>query len=550
MPPATVVVSGSVSFDRIPVVAGSNGGLDYAATGPAPAQGVTVEFIEGDPLMSNSGAFSTTSTDAAGRFSLQVPSATSGFLRVRAEMVSAGQPGWDVAVVDNTNLDALYALDGAVFDTGDRDSVRDLHAGSGWTGAGYGGERAAAPFAILDTIRKGMDLLVSVDSTIVLSPLALHWSVDNIPSPASGGVNTATGEIVTTFFSEVLGGVYVLGAENSDTDEYDEHVLLHEWAHYLEAEFARSDTIGGPHALGDVLDLRVAFSEGWANAFAAIATNESLYRDALGPAQGAAPAFDVEGSPLPIGNPAPGWFSEQSVHEMLFDLFDAAADGADALELGFGPVFAVLGSGLNESSPPISIFSFIALLKAAETAAVPSIDAIVTAQSMDPVADIWGTGETNDAGAQFSSDVLPVFTELTPNGPAINVCSTDEFSSAASGLVNKLATRRLVRFDMPTAGDIEISMTATSIPAGEASDPDFVLHRAGRLEASESAPTAACSNVAAAGWSPADCSEVSTFAVEAGAHVIEAYEFSNTQSFGSAVTPIGRTCFDISVTIQ
>ena len=72
---------------------------------------------------------------------------------------------------------------------------------------------------------------------------------------------------------EVEGGV--LGEEDVDTDEYDRDILAHEWAHYFEDRVARTDSIAGGHSPADLLDLRVAFSEGWGNSFAAMATASS-----------------------------------------------------------------------------------------------------------------------------------------------------------------------------------------------------------------------------------------------------------------------------------
>jgi hypothetical protein len=141
--PAGVTVSGQVTFDRVPVVAGH--GLDYAATVAAPARGVTVELLE------NGAVTASTMTDAAGQYAFgNVAPSTDVALRVRAEMLRVGTPSWDFRVVDNVNAGALYTLAGAVFNTGTANLTRNLHAASGWTGAAYTATRSAAPFAILD----------------------------------------------------------------------------------------------------------------------------------------------------------------------------------------------------------------------------------------------------------------------------------------------------------------------------------------------------------------------------------------------------------------
>jgi hypothetical protein len=56
--------------------------------------------------------------------------------------------------------------------------------------------------------------------------------------------------------------MFLLGKEDVDTDEFDTHVVVHEWGHYFESAVSRSDSPGGNHALGDLLDARLAFGEG------------------------------------------------------------------------------------------------------------------------------------------------------------------------------------------------------------------------------------------------------------------------------------------------
>ena len=74
----------------------------------------------------------------------------------------------------------------------------------------------------------------------------------------------------------------MLGKENVDTDEYDASVIAHEWGHYYQSAFSRDDSPGGAHSGGDRLDRRVAFSEGWGNAWSGIALARSNYTDSSG----------------------------------------------------------------------------------------------------------------------------------------------------------------------------------------------------------------------------------------------------------------------------
>ena len=311
----------------MPAVAGI--GLDYANTRASPARGVTVELVQGASVLAS------TTTDAAGAYSFSVAQNTNVAVRVRAQMIRTGSPSWDFRVADNTNGDAQYVLDGTAASTGTANSTRNLHAASGWGGSGYTAARSAAPFAILDTVYDAAQFVLTANAATAFPPLVLHWSPNNNPNlGADGEPNPATGEIGTSFFAEGL-GIFLLGAENADTEEYDRHVIVHEWGHYFESVFSRSDSIGGPHTRGDQLDFRVAFGEGWGNALSAMVTGQSVYRDVSGPQQSQGFAFDVEGPFRPGSiNQRPGWYSEESVQEILFDLFDNSTIDRDAGRCG------------------------------------------------------------------------------------------------------------------------------------------------------------------------------------------------------------------------
>jgi hypothetical protein len=541
--PGEVLISGTVTYDFVPHRLTNNPpGLDYAQTEPRPARRVTIQFVDG------AGVLASAQTDGNGNYALVVAENRSGLVRVLAESVRAGTPGWAFRVLDNTDGNALYALDGAVDSSGTAASRRDLHAGSGWTGSGYGDERAAAPFAILDTVHEIAEFLAAADPALDLPPLSLHWSPDNQPVyGADGSPDPASGEIGTSFYSvnPAIGtnGIYLLGTENEDTEEYDRHVIAHEFAHYLERQLGRSDNIGGPHALGDRLDMRVAFSEGWASAFAALALESPVYRDSGGFRQQGAFFFDAEAAGA---NAARGWFSEQSILELIYDLVDVTVDGTDGFDYPFADVWQVMTGPIRTTPALTSIFPFYRALKLAHPGDEALLDQLAGAQSIGPVAGAFGDGETNDGGGP---DVLPVYTPVAVDGQAAGLCSNDDFSSPVTGSTNKLSSRRYLRFTPPGAGDVTITVRATSIPSGQFADPDFWVHREGPVAFSEGPPSAACEDVGNGAWSPGSCVEAETFFLAAAEHVLEIYEWTNTNAAGDPdYPPIGRTCFEVTVT--
>lgn len=538
-----VTLSGKITFDLVPSVPGF--GLDYASTTQKPARGVTVE------LRSGAAVLATTVTDASGGYSFNAAPNLDVSLRVRAEMVRTGAPSWDFRVLDNTGGEALYALAGAQFNTGTADSTRDLNAPSGWGGSSYTGARSAAPFAILDVIYDSVQLVLGAQPAASFPALRLYWSPSNRPAVGASGPDPETGEIGTSFFANVPqagAAIFLLGAANDDTDEYDRHVIAHEWGHYLETMFSRSDSIGGPHALGDQLDMRVAFGEGWGNAFSAMATARSVYSDSSGAGQRHAFTFDLEGPAFPgFANPAPGWYSEESVQELLYDLFDAHVDASgdqtavDDVALGFGPIFAVLSGRQRTSVALTSVFPFLSALRADRPAQAATIDALAAANGIAKSSDDYGNAETS-FGRQETGDFHSVYSQLAVGGGPVNVCSLDSFKSDTTGSTNKLASRRFLKLTVQNAGPHTFTARAVALIGGTA-DPDMVLHRAGTVARSEGAPSAECTSLA-----PSQCSETFTQTLSAGEYVLEVYEWSNTNTAGDSSPPLGRTCFDVTVT--
>jgi hypothetical protein len=545
--PTTVTVSGAVTFDFVPAVASSSnlrfGGLDYAATVPRPARGVTVELLQGQTVAAS------TTTDASGQYSFSAPASTEVSVRVRAEMLRVGAPSWDFRVVDNVNSNALYTLAGTAFDTGTAAVTRNLHAPSGWGGSSYTATRSAAPFAILDVVYDAVQLVLTAAPSTNFPALRLHWSTQNVP--VSG---TNPGEIGSSRY-RTSEGIYLLGAANQDTDEYDRHVIAHEWGHYLEDRFSRSDSIGGPHTLTDQLDMRLAFGEAFGNAFAGMVTGKSVYVDTHSAGQARGFSFDLEQSPTRI-NPNPGWFNEESLQSLLWDIFDGGRDlppggttTLDDLELGFQPIHAVLTGPQRTTRALTSIFPFVHALKTARPADRPLIDALTSSQRIAAIADEYGTGETNigvptkRTESQVRADFNSVYSSVTVGGGPVNVCSLDDYTSALTGAENKLASRRFVRFNVQSAGAHTITARAVA-PLNAPADPDLRLHAGGQVFSSDAEPDPVACTVNL----PQGCVETFTRQLSLGEHVLEVYEWTNTNEVDDPENPpIGRTCFNVTV---
>jgi len=483
-------VSGKITFDRIPFDSVLGSGLNPNAAVESPARGIVVEAINGTSVVA------TAITNASGDYSLSVPSNAQLFIRAKAQMLKTGSaPTWNFRVLNNVNGDALYVLDGSTFNSGAANSTRNLRAASGWNGTSYANARAAAPFAILDTIYQAAGLVASVAPTSAFEPLNLFWSPSNRAGTVDPNGNAIIcidqGDIQTTSYvsgqdtdhcnGQILPGIYVLGAfeqgsgpnVSADTDEFDQHVLAHEFGHYIEDKFSRSDSIGGDHFDGAKLDLRLAFGEGWGNAFAGMVLNDPVYRDSFG---GMASDFhiDLEQDDTNFGDG--GWYSETSVGEILWDLFDATNESGDAITLGFGPIFQALSDGQRTTPALTSIFSFLEALRNAVPGQSAAINQLRNGEQISGT-DEFGSGETNNGG---DASTLPIYQPVLLNGGQQRVCVR-----GTNGEVNKLGNRKFFRLDLANPALVSISVVSAVDPgtpgSTAAEDPDIYVHRQGQI---------------------------------------------------------------------
>ena len=515
-PAASVTISGKITFDRIAFKA-SGSGLDASNPVESPAREVTVEALDG----SNSAVLATTITDDAGNYSVTVPGSRSVKIRAKAEMVKTGSaPTWTFRVRNNTNSNALYALDGEAASSGTGNSTRNLRATSGWGTTSYTGTRAAAPFAILDTAYAAKQLVLDAAPATAFPPLDLFWSTTNkdvIDTSGNVLLCTSDGQIGTTFYTPEatdagnctdhgpLGaGIYVLGdfaSGSGDTDEFDQHVIAHEFGHYVEDTFSRSDSIGGSHFPSDDLDTRVAFGEGWGNAYSGMVLNDPQYRDSNSGITG------ITGFNLETDSGNDGWYSEFSVQEILWDLFDSVNDGADTISLGFAPIYSAMTGAQKTTDAFATIYTFADALRVANPTQTASINALLTGENI-ATTDIWGSAETNNGGSTTS---LPIYSDLTPNQPPIYVCGSGTDSDR-----NKLGYRRYLKLNLATAATLTIKATGAADPsvAGSqaAEDPDIAIYQRGRLE-QLSQETGASEMIAQQAFT-------------AGMHLVEVYDYT------------------------
>ncbi len=543
-----MTISGAVTFDEIGHLIGSNvsttvagAQLDYNNIVQAPARSVVVQAVDGSGTV-----LDTDITDASGNYSVSVDPSTPVRIRVRSQMQQTSGATWNFQVLDNTNSNAIYLLDGSLTDSGTANSTRNLNAGSGWdptaTNAAdpmiqgeYTGTRAAGPFAILDGLYEAVTDIAAVDAAVAFPDLQVFWSINNRPSNT---IDDAAGDIGTSSYTTVGGvpTIRILGAANNDTDEYDTHVVVHEFGHYFEDQLSRSDSPGGQHGISDRLDPRLSFGEGWGNAFSGMILGSPVYRDVSGDAQGVGFAFSVEVDLTSAGGRVPGWYNEASVQQVLYDIFDSSNDGADTISAGLAPIYAAFrDSSYINNVNFTTIFQFANRVRNEASLNAAALDNLLGAEDVNTT-DPRGVGETNTGGV---AETLPLYNVVTQGGGAVTVCSTAEANGTPvdeSSVRNKLGVREFITLTLGSTGPV--TMTATKMSGMAATtDPDFRIWETGQLFTRDSRGQSRLAE------SPDPDVEVWTGTLDAGTYAIEIYDFNNFDEANAA-----DSCFSFTVT--
>ncbi|HEX6958181.1 MAG TPA: hypothetical protein VF194_09370 [Ferrovibrio sp.] len=486
-----VVIDGKAKYEFVPAVEGGASGpyLDYDAAKLRPIRQAEIQAICPD----GSSVYDTGVTDDSGAYSLSVPENVDVAIRVRALTAATGGPAWDLQIVDNTNGQAVWAVQGDDFDSGTGSATVNLRAGSGWDGSSYANDRAAGPFAIMDTIYTAMLKVMSAEPAASFPALMVNWSPENLACSSDQPFPFADGCVGTSFFSNFGGSdgrnIFILGGEDGDTDEYDDHIIVHEWGHYYEDAFARSDSIGGQHTGGSRLDMRVAFGEGWGNAWSGIATDDPVYVDTSGSGQAGGFSFNVDDET----ETNPGWWNESSVQEILYDLYDSGVGDDDIAALDFAPLHAVLTDEQRNTAAATSIFPLIHFLKqdfAADVATLAAIDAVVKSHDISIITDEWGAGRGNDEADEAPPDadagagyVSPIYTDISAavaGGTTTVVCGTNEYADAGNEY-NRIGARRFMTFQVPASDNWLVTLDGSANngnlggTAPGNTDPDFFI---------------------------------------------------------------------------
>jgi len=416
--PRLSAITGAVEFEKIAVDdVGLRTDLSPLTTRAA---GVSIELID-----SGTGAtLSSGTTDENGEYRLIT--AFAGMAHVRA--VAGSAQGTVVGVAD----EILYSVAGPDFTlTPGFDAHQDLVA----TDA----SRASGPFNILAALRLAGIWVSAAEPGVSIPPVKVRWSPTN-----TGG----------TFFHVATKEAVMKGDRTSDSDEFDDTVIDHEYAHYLEAILSRDDSPGGSHSRGDLLDPRLAWNEGWADFFGVasqdLAATSSLYFDSM---SSGVFSFDLEDNAAPAGTP--GYWDEHSVSSALWDLYDARIDSGDSGQIPAAQIW----QGFRDAKDDTYLYfiDYVDHLVANDSSVEPLLTSLLAERQIS-----------------YTPGGLPSVTNPFPAPIDAGVPESGTVDSLTRQRDNLLSSSALYGFTLGDAETADAALDITGGPAGM-NDLDLVL---------------------------------------------------------------------------
>lgn len=338
--PDSVSITGTAVYQRREFLASClTGGTCYLGS---PGSDRAIRYAE-VRILQGTNIIQCGQTDSNGQFSLQVPKDGTYTVQVNAR----GDNSFvRASVLKSPNNRSLFSLSSGALTVSSNTNVGTLRANA--TGDLLGGA-----FNIFEQIVRANEYLrLKVSSSegcsspgctpFTVAPKAtVYWSPGVNPGDYFGSSS------LVSFYIPSQDGLYILGGadgetDDVDTDHFDDTVILHEYGHFLEDQFSKTDSPGGSHNGNSIIDPRLAWSEGFANFFGVLVnahfnSGDLRYRDSYGNSNSAvrgvlfnynvetnSPARDV------ATTSGEGNFREFAIARALWDATDRSADGNDS----------------------------------------------------------------------------------------------------------------------------------------------------------------------------------------------------------------------------
>jgi len=326
-PPEPLVLEGTVTYERrVPTETGLTSGTERR-----PARRVTVQAVDEAGVIQ-----AQTATDDQGRYQLRVERPAP--VQVRATTVITAD-GFDVRVLQGPLMRQPHELVSTLQGTELGTHHVDLHAT-------VGGAEPAGAFHVVDRFLDGLRA-VRESIGVTLPPLIGLWRRGNTQSEAHTSFFTGESSATPGAWELQLMGGEAARPDQSDSDQFDSGIILHELGHFVNRILGADPSIAGSHDRRRAMVPGVAFDEAFATFFACAVLRDPLYLDTVGVQPTASVRMREhmeDAGPTQLR----GVGTETTTFEILWDLADGTPElpdhDGDGIAVGLAGVLRVIQS--------------------------------------------------------------------------------------------------------------------------------------------------------------------------------------------------------------
>lgn len=474
-PPVVVNVSGTVQYEFVPVNPVSRT-LNTSGTYVKPARYVTVHLYDNTSTLVASTVSSNT-----GAYSFTNKSVNGGSFRIRmiSEMKDAG--GKYEFHIKDAAPGTTVGLDYAIYSSSQTASSCSSSCTVNLTA--MDSNRGNSPFSILDVIRKGVDKIWSASPSTSFPLMHVKWQNGSNNGSYFSQSSSACGTGISNC-------IVLLGNRSVDSDEFDLGVLAHEFTHYLEATLSRSDSVGGSHYNEDLLEPRIAYSEGLGNAMGSIINDDPVYVDT---SAGGGFTLNMENQSHTLA----GYYSENSVQSVIWDLYDDTSDTRNGKTDSLNYPFSVIWNAVTSLKTADNIAYLHEFIKAIIAANPADSTKILDVLGMENIASNEASEPSVSAASSFSSSGIPVHvcmgsfsayayspivqtvsTTSGANAYPATTHSASQWCGAVAQANNKLFGSQFFKVTPSNSGNMTVTVTKTAL-GGSIEDPDVYITKKG-----------------------------------------------------------------------
>ena len=296
------------------------------------SDGIPIKFAEVQILNSENKEVQCSETDETGSFSFVVPRNQNLKVLVNSRSMNNKVKA---SILDTPQTNKFYSIS-QNFDSNSSANTINLPM---MTASAKSSEVAGGAFNILFNVLRANEslrfyicgsILTTCSPDFDVAPkVTAYWKAGINPYIYFGGDPTAG----LSFYVPGTDKLYILGGingevNNTDTDHFDDSVISHEYGHFIEDHYSKSDSPGGSHDGDHILDARLTWSEGWADFFSAAVRGTKYYSDSYGNEDGMTGYYfnydlDANDDNLDISNDeGEGNFREFAIARALWDGID------------------------------------------------------------------------------------------------------------------------------------------------------------------------------------------------------------------------------------